>query len=50
LLLGLGSTIRRLRYTLFTFIISQFVLALATIRLLGGRSSQLINTVSSARG
>ena len=47
LLLGLGLAIRRIRYTLFSFIISQFALAVATIRLLRGRSSQLINTVSS---
>ena len=48
-LIGLCSVIRRLRYTFISFVLSQFVLAIAVVRLLSGRSSQFIGTVSSAR-
>lgn len=46
---GIGLLLNRSRYLLISFVLSQIVLTIASLRLLSGRHSQIINTVSMGR-
>jgi biofilm PGA synthesis N-glycosyltransferase PgaC len=46
---GVTLLVKKTRYTLVSFILSQIVLSIASLRLLTGRHSQIINTASTTR-
>jgi len=49
-LLGVALIVKKTRYILISFLLSQVVLAAGTLRLLFRRHTQIINTVPTARG
>lgn len=47
--IGVGLLLKQSRYLLVSFVLSQIVLTIASLRLLLGRHTQIINTVATAR-